>query len=403
MNKKLIALAVAGAFAAPVAMAESGNVVIGGKMHFSLDSLKGANFGGGATDNTTNWNVSSNSSNIYFKGSEDLGNGLSAIWQVQSFVSAGGTGNGDGTFESGNTYVGLAGKSWGMVILGKHDSPVKLLSRKVDLFGDQIGDSRNLVNNAGGGGVNADLALLLAGLAPGYTAGFDLRPNNVVAYGTPDFNGFKALVAYVTNVGAGATRDTGLNIDPNAVTAWSGNVTYENGPIFVGLGYEKHDLSKVTNDPTTAISDEKIWRLAAGYNFGDFKLVGLYQQESGLNRDVVVGPTLDNNVKRKTWGLGGAYKLGANTLKLQYYRAGDLTNTNLLNAGDTGASLWALGVDHALSKRTTIYAAYAQTSNDGNNPNGASYSAFGGGHGDNPGTVAGKDPRGFSLGVIHSF
>lgn len=382
MNKKLLALAVAGAFAAPVAMADSSNVVIGGTMHFSLDSMKG-NTGNG-TDNTTNWNVSSNASNIYFKGTEDLGNGLSAIWQIQTYFSAGGTGNADTSFgatkdgvSSGNTYVGLSSKSWGMVILGKHESPLKLVGRKVDLFGDQLGDNRNLVTSAVGGGINN-------------TAGFDLRPNNVIAYGTPAFNGFKALVAYVTNASSGVARDSGT-LSTDSVSAWSGNVTYENGPIYAGLGYEKH---KFSDFGTAGRDDEKAWRLSAGYNFGDFKVVGLYQHESGLFRNAA-----NNNVKRNTWGLGGAYKLGANTLKLQYYKAGDLKNSGLANESETGASMWALGVDHALSKRTTIYAVYAQTNND----NAAAYSAFGGGHGDNPGTVTGKDPHGFGVGVKHTF
>jgi predicted porin len=204
MNKKLLALAVAGAFVAPAAMAQS-NVTIGGKMHFSLDSLKGANAAG--NDLTTKTNVSSNSSNIYFRGTEDLGNGLSAFWQIQTYFSAGGTGNADAAFggtrdgvSSGNTYVGLEGKSWGKVLLGKHEAPFKLLSRKVDLFGDQLGDSRNLVAMPSGGG-----AMTVS------SGGWDLRPNNVIAYGTPNFNGFSALIAYVSNIDSGAAIDSPSN------------------------------------------------------------------------------------------------------------------------------------------------------------------------------------------------
>jgi hypothetical protein len=52
-----------------------------------------------------------------------------------------------------------------------------------------------------------------------------------------------------------------------------------------------------------------------------------------------------------------------------------------------------------MSKRTTVYAAYARTNNDTN----STYSAFGAGHGDNPGTVVGKDPSGLSFGMIHNF
>jgi predicted porin len=411
MNKKLLVLAVAGAFVAPAAMAQS-NVTIGGRMNFSLDSLKGRNAAG--TDLTTKTNVSTNSSNIYFKGTEDLGNGLSAFWQIQTFFSAGGTGNADtgpgagaaaagqatkDGVSSGNTYVGLEGKSWGKVLLGKHDTPFKLLSRKVDLFSDQLGDSRNLVHLANGGGA---MGLL--------SAGWDLRPGNVIAYITPNFSGFSAAIGYVTNVGSGAAVDSpsaATSATIEAVDAWSAKAVYENGPIFVGLGYERHNLSKLSSDPVVNNADEKAWRLAAGYNFGDFKVVGLYQRESGLCVVATAGTVLCGNTdaQRTTWGLGGAYKMGANTIKLQYYKAGDIKHTNIANADQTGANLWALGVDHALSKRTTVYAVYART----NNERWAAYSAFGGGHGDNPGTVTptatrdSKDPSGFSLGVIHHF
>lgn len=415
MNKKLLALAVAGAFVAPVAMADTSNVVIGGQMHFSLDSIKGKNAGN--SDLTNEWNVSSNASNIYFKGTEDLGNGMSAFFQIQSYFSAGGTGNADiggassgstagvatkDGISSGNTYVGLQSKSWGMVMLGKNDTPVKTLSRKVDLFNNQIGDTRNLVSMASGSVATVATATgtsVTAAVNTSAAAGFDLRPQNVIAYGTPSFNGLGAVIAYVTNVDSGAATD-------KTVDAWSGNVTYENGPIFAGLGYEKHKLSRTG---TTGLNDEKIWRLAAGYNFGDFKVTGLYQRETDINLNAWTGAnaawTAKSDADRTVWGLGGAYKMGSNTLKAQYTHAGDIGDRS-----STGASMWSLGVDHAMSKRTTVYAAYAKTNNDDY----ATYSAMGGGHGDNPGSIGlvcsggtctqkSKDPSAFSVGVIHNF
>jgi predicted porin len=92
--------------------------------------------------------------------------------------------------------------------------------------------------------------------------------------------------------------------------------------------------------------------------------------------------------------------MGATTLKAQYYKANDLSNCD---AGDdcsnTAANMVAIGADYALSKRTTAYVAYARTNNDDD----VAYSAFGGGHGDNPGTVTGKDPSGLSIGMKHAF
>lgn len=351
MKKSLIALAVAGAFVAP-AFADTANVNVGGQMHLSLDYLDADTAAASG-----NWNVSSNVSNIYFKGTEDLGGGMKAVWQVQTYFDAGATGNADGSFGgtangvgSGNTYVGLNG-GFGTVLLGKHEAPLKIVSRKVDLFNNQIGDSRNLTAGAAN----------------------DIRPNNVLAYATPNMNGFEATIAYVTNTAAGAATDA-------SDTAVSMNAFYTNGPLLLGAGYQNRDFG------AAALSDETVWRLAAGYSFGDFKVVAFWQDES----DVAGAANADRNV----WGLGGAYKMGPMTLKAQYYNRDDLGA-----AKNTGSDLWAVGLDYAMSKRTTAYVAYASTDNE----SAATATAFGGGHGDNPATKLGGNPNGFSVGMIHNF
>jgi predicted porin len=377
MNKKLLAVAIAAALAPAAAMADSGNVTIYGSVHMSVDSLNGGNNGAVPdADLYRKTNVSSNSSYIGFKGSEDLGNGLKAVWQMESLVGMGDTGAGTNvnSLTSRNSFLGLNG-GFGTAILGRHDTPVKLLGRKADLFGDQIGESRNLIS-AGG-------------------ATFDLRPDNVVAYISPTIAGFHGALAYVTNVGAGAAG-------PSPITAVSALGVYESGPVMVGLGYETHNMSNI-GTAANSVSDDKIIRLVGGYSFGDVKLVGLYQKVKVDDANVVLDAGTN---ERKTWGLGAAYKMGATTIKGQYYKANDLTGCATgVDCGATGAKMIVVGADYSLSKRTTAYVAYAKTNNDSGATagTGASYSAFGGGHGDNPGTVAGKDPSGFSLGMKHSF
>lgn len=369
MQKKLIALALASAFAAP-AFAATSNVDISGQLNLSVDYLDSDN-----AINGGNVGVSSNSSNIIFKGSEDLGGGLKAIWQIQTYFSAGGTGNTESSngsnadgVSSGNTFVGLAG-GFGTVILGKNESPVKLLSRKTDFFGNQIGDSRNLTSV---GGPNS--------------AGFDTRPNNQVAYTTPSMSGLSGTVAYFSNMNMNTTAAVSGFASPDAtdksVDGWAAAGNYENGPLMLGLGYETHNLS----NGNALLSDEKVWRLAAGYAIGNFKFTGLYQKA-----DDIAGA---NGYDREVWGLGAGYNMGNILLKAQYYDAGDLNSVS-----DTGAQMYAVGVDYSLSKRTKLQFAYAATDND----SGAAFSAFGGGHGDNPGTSAGGNPAGFSMGVVHNF
>ncbi|MBU0592923.1 MAG: porin [Gammaproteobacteria bacterium] len=345
MNKKLLALAVAAALIPAAAMADSGNVKISGGLHMSVDSLDD-----GMNRET---NIASNSSWIKFSGDEALGNGLKAIWQLDTQIGMGNTSNdGNNTWANRNSFIGLSG-NFGTTILGRHDTPLKLVGRKADLFGDQIGDSRNLITVGGIG---------------------DLRPDNVIAYISPTMGGFHGAIAYVTNNDANFT-------EANSTKATSALGIYENGPVMLGLGYEVHNVAGTSADP-------KQWRLVGGYNFGDVKLVALYQKADDLGAV--------DSADRKVWGLGAAYKMGAATIKGQYYNAGDLNSVN-----NTGAKMYALGVDYSLSKRTTTYVAYARTNNDDNTQ---SFTAFGGGHGDNPATAAaGENSTGFSLGMKHSF
>ena len=337
MQKKLIALALASAFAAP-AFAATANVDIGGTMAFSIDSLNAD-----SVNNGRNTNISSNASNIFFKGTEDLGGGLKAIWQVQTYFSAGGTGNTDtqagGVADgvgSGNTFVGLSG-GFGTVILGKNESPVKMLSRKVDFFNNQIGDSRNLTTDA------YSIAATSTTAAPAAAGvGFDTRPNNMIAYVTPDFSGFSATVGYFSNFAAGAATNT-------SVDGYAAAGTYDNGPLFLGLGYEKHNSAMRVLLVLTG--DENVWRLAAGYTIGDFKVTGLYQKTND-NGGV-------NGADRRVWGLGAGYNIGAILVKASYYDAGDLNSV-----ANTGAKMYAVGADYSLSKRTKLQLAYAQTEND---------------------------------------
>ncbi|TCV84672.1 porin [Sulfurirhabdus autotrophica] len=379
MNKKLIALAIASALAAPVAMADGGNVKISGQMNFSYDLIKG---NAGGTANQTMSNVSSNASNIIFSGDEDLGNGLKAVWQVQTYFTGGGTGNTDSTCSDssvgcGNTFAGLTG-GFGGVYLGKNDTPFKTIGRKVDLFGNTLGDSRNLISSATL--VNA------AGTTVAKNDSWDLRPSSMVWYASPSMSGFQVIAGYVTNANnltAGNANQIG------ATSATSVAAIYANGPVFAGLAWEKHQVGGTNDAP-------KAWRLTGGYDFGVAKVVALYED----TKNTTAAANTDDD--RKVWGLGAAFKLdGANTLKAQYYKAKDIGNVS-----NTGANMWALGADHAMSKRTTAYVAYART----NNKNGdttanvfPAYSVSGGGHGDNAGSVGTQATSGVSVGMIHNF
>jgi len=106
MQKKIIALAIAAAISGP-AFAD-GNVTVYGVANASFDLVDNGSIG--ATSGTRNNKISSNASRIGFKGSEDLGEGLKAVWQIESLISLDGAAAATpDTLGTRNTYVGLSG------------------------------------------------------------------------------------------------------------------------------------------------------------------------------------------------------------------------------------------------------------------------------------------------------
>ena len=270
MKKSLIALAVAGVVSAP-AFAATSNVDIYGKLHVSVSMFD--------DHDDTAYNdvqISSNASRIGFKGAEDLGGGLSAIWQIESGVNLDEQNGGNA---NRNSFVGLKG-GFGTVLIGNHDTPLKLVGRAVDLFGDTMADSRNVM---GGGS--------------------DTRAKNVVAYISPNFTGLSFAAAYSTDLSASVP--TANDGDAADASVYNLNATYTNGPLFLGLGYGDGDGHE-------ALGLGKHMRAAAGFTFGNFKVVGQYDKLD----DDAVGAGQEGDFD--AWMLGAAYTMGNVVLKANY-------------------------------------------------------------------------------------
>lgn len=347
MNKKLIAIAIAGAMSAPFA-ANAGEATIYGAMDVSIDTFDNDDTTSSDDSSTA---VSSNSSRIGFKGAEDLGGGMKAVWQVETGVNLG---NGGSQWAGRNSFAGLAG-GFGTFILGKHDTPYKTVGRKAELFGNGIGDSRALING-----------------------GHDLRTNNTMAYVSPNMGGLQAVLAYVTDADDTTNEDGELD-------AYSVSVSYSAGPVYVGLANQE-----ISTTDLGASDDMSATRLAGTYKMGAAKVAALWQSEEAFGGA--------DNMDRDVWGLGGAYTMGNNTIKAQFYSADEWDAVN-----DSDADMWAIGLDHAMSKQTKLYAAYT----DMDNSDAANYhiGGAGTGHGDGgpSGILPGADPSAFSVGMQHKF
>jgi len=397
MNKKLIALAVAGALAAPMAAAaDSANVTIYGQMHYSWDFVDTNN----ATDGSDDATGVNRASRVGFKGDEDLGNGLKAIWQVETAVN--------GTLGNRNTFVGLSG-NWGTLLAGRHDTPYKIATGSLDPFSDTLADYNAIIGSTANNGA----------------APFDQRVAATVAYITPNFNGFTGAIA---RVGV-KNPDTAAGADETE--AWSMMGMYQNGPFFASLAYEAHDgaLNTAAFLPVpgaSATDGSDAWKLGLGYTMGNHKLGFVYENISTDGSAAVPAgaapagrQSMDD--ERDAYYLSYAFAFGNNTLKAAWGHADNSDGLRAASAGaaptaaDRGddADLWALGIDHAFSKRTSVYALYAEVNNGAANvttfaggvgaATGSMYGLNNGANGGYAPAAAGEDVSGFSVGIVHKF
>jgi len=365
MKKILIATAVAATIMSGSALAAGPTMY--GKIHTSVDVMDN---GGSGTDGTkyNETSLNSNGSRIGVKGSEDLGNGMKVGYLIEWELDMSGDG---GDMNTRNRAIMLSG-DWGTALAGKWDNPAKVVGRKSDLFGDQVGDLRNLTasNTAG---VN--------------DTKIDGRWENTIQYATPKVSGFRAAVAYSFDTDADkADNDVADSGDNQDNDAYALNVIYDNGPYLAGVGYEHIDGNGFPS--AMDMNDQQALRVMAGYK-------GVENLDVRVSYTDVQNASFIDNHDTNVASVGAAYTMGNNKLKLQYAVRDDYADLN-----NSGADMLSVGVDHTMSKRTTVYAAYAMVNNDdmsGNTP------WVAGGHDRNAVGSMGDDADAISLGIIHKF
>ena len=362
MQKKLIALAVAG-LASTGAFAQA-NVTVYGIADGSFDVVRVSNTAGNAAGdndlgNTTR--VSTNSSLIGFKGAEALGNGLTAVFQLESGVSFENTGSFGATRDS---FVGVAG-GFGTVVLGNLTGPTRALGAAVDVNAGATGIGANsaLLGKLGGYLVNTtDLAGSYPGAAPNTTTNcarsstctsiFDTRWKNAIAYVSPSFAGLSVTAAYVANEnkafqGASAANTTGYDV----------GLKYANGPAMAAVTYNAVSLGQ-TFAGGSKQADVSDFRVGGSYDFGIASVRALFDHARADHAGI--GGKITQNV----FGLGGTFNVTpAGKLLAQVYLARDL-KVDGSDAKDSGAKLFEVGYEHSLSKRTMLKAVYAHLNND---------------------------------------
>jgi predicted porin len=439
MNKNLLALAVAGALAAPgIALAQASNVQIYGLFDMSALQNRYSGNSAGTIGSVTKYDVFNAASRMGVRGTEDLGNGLKAWFQAELTMFPDGrvpeATNPAGFFGGRNSGVGLEG-SWGNALIGAWDSPYKQTQYTTWVRGaaGPLLHAGMIMNNADttGAAPNAQCSATISpatglqtGGAPlGASAGttnatgascpnqvegsatsFHRRLSNTIQYWSPTWAGFQLKVG--TQVNEGKTPGTTIN-NPNT-SLWSYGLTWAGGPWNAGLGYEQHKgYNGTTASADPNVKDTGIM-LGGGWNFGIGQVaIGWERLKYGNN---AAAGAAETNLQRNNWTINGTFKVGANGSIFAGYSktpggrscgAGSDVNPALCGSS-SGASFTSLGYEHALSKRSALYAIYGRINNNA----GASFyyiAAPNGPNGFSSAIAAGTDVTTLGVGMKHTF
>ena len=203
MQKKLIAVAVAGVLAAPLAMAQT-NVTISGTLNAGFENISagGASLANAPATATavsgtgslaSRTRVVDNSSELRFSMTEDLGGGLQAFGTIGAAVDPGNTNvaasTGSGSLGARNTGVGLRSKQWGEILIGNWDLQWHLMGMIDTMW----------IKGAAAG--NASAVVFTNGRGAGSVAQGG-RYGNQIKYQSPSWNGFGVGVQYSRHVEA---------------------------------------------------------------------------------------------------------------------------------------------------------------------------------------------------------
>ena len=385
MKKTLVALA---AFAAVSAYAQS-TVTISGVIKAGVAQtdysgggvfLNGMN--GALVNKGRGLSVMDGSSQFHIRGSEDLGGGLKANFQIDTRFR---TDESPAAAQAGgNTWVGLSG-GFGSVQLGKLDTHYGMGADKHGAHATSLQSS----------------SIGLLAYVNGAAIANASRSSNVIRYTSPAFSGFTGQVNYSTapfgseggmgGVGRGQAAHAQLN--------------YSQGPIRAGFSTWGANTENRAFTPATVIpaslgtprADQRSYTLFGDYSVNKMVSVGLTYNDSAIRGGVIGGAAAET--RRTAWSIPVNVNMGPGMIMASYTRANnaELNGVTQLN---TGANLISLGYNYELSKRTALGVSYAKVDNKAR----AAYNLYTlaslGGH---PANTVGQSASQLYAGIRHAF
>jgi predicted porin len=348
MNKKLIATAMSLALAGGMGLANA-DVKLYGQLTMSVDATDGDNL-------NDDVNMESTQSAIGFKGGEDLGNGMQAIFKVEYQADIDDTGSWTGR----DQYIGFKTDGFGQLIFGTMSTAYKSASVALDPFYRMSIQAREVG--------------LQSVLHSGKGDEGEGRATDTIRYDSPTvFGGLGLTATYTLDNDEGDGEDD----DPYSV-----GLTYTHDWIYAFASY-------ITNAQG---GDDDAWQVGAKGDFGNASVWAMYEGDGGLITTNTLGSLVDTYFSQADCeGLGGAAGPGAcDDLKSQLNGEGDSHNiwnvgasykisNNLLSASygqaddhDFGGGVkvgaydaWNIGAQHMFSDRTRVFLGYGNRDYDG--------------------------------------
>lgn len=474
-NKKLMAVAVAAALAAPgvvlgQATTSGTNVQIYGLFDMAVrqdkysDSAATTTTVGGVTTPTagkmTKFHMHNGAlARIGFRGTEALGGGQTAFFQVESGLTLdsksdiNGGGAGAATWGSRPTFIGLRGTQWGEVSVGFQDSPytdVVFATWSVVPSGAHFGQIMNngyttgqgpanqVCSGSQGPGNTAPVAggpttanPLCGSEAVGNSTAFWRRVSDAIVYRSPVIAGVRfatMLVATELKQNPNDASRRGQAQQQPGFAAYS--LIWSGGPFTVGGAYEQHTSFRAIDTTATAVgtpgvtpnTKDKGLQLGGRYNYGRGLLGVGWEKLTYANSNTAAAA---NNFDIVNWTVEGTFNVTpADVAAIGYSYTPGATNcgsgfsstTGTLTGSNTGlagfaacggagkAKEWSLTWDHNFTKRTALYAQYSKIDNS----SGSTYYYIVGpttnnGTGVSGALAAGTDVSTLALGMKHSF
>lgn len=373
-QKKTLAAAVTGALglvAAGTSIAQTtvGNVQIYGRLYpeFTVAKSSGATSAGPSSSTlgraATGLNLKSrnsidaSNSRIGFRGTEKLGAGLTAIWQIENQVAL--DSGASNPLAARTSFVGLRG-GFGTVRLGNMDTVYK-----------NIGDPLGILSVSSGNFV--PMSNVISSRVPFGTSGagsFHLRRANSVFYDSPSLGGFQFYAQY----GPDEIRTGNLNAD-----LWSVGAVYKRGALEASLAHEIHNdlfagsngapaVANVTTGAGSVHSKDTSTRLMVLYNFAtkakvQFNVSTVEYTESGG----AAGKFQDYDNDR--WSLTWEQQWSGPWRTTVAYGNSSEGSCSLVGGAacstkGLGGNMLTLGADYSFSRRTKLFVLYAKLNNN---------------------------------------